>query len=361
MNVLVVTNHWRPHTHHSPSSGYERLVCYLAEEHDIHLLTWKKRDEHFSDEVCESFPVSRVATPASDIFLERRLFLSWQAMRMAGSYDVVHALYSIPAYFPARHHPTVATVHVLPEIKPGLWMRYHGFIQRQLFKHVAHIITVSTNLHAILADRYGADRVTYIPHGVDVHVFNPGAMDASAVRRSLLGDRFHSLAVVVGAHGLDEHIIGSLAREHSDILFAVINRARPSRLSGERKKIPLELPNVQLLHDLSEEEMITIYEGADLFFRPLQFATANNSVLEAMAMGKPIIVPNLPGVTDYVDPSTAYLAENNEDFLVQFRHAVDHPEERIQKGHRARLRAEQEFAWEHIARKTTAVYEKSSG
>ena len=92
------------------------------------------------------------------------------------------------------------------------------------------------------------------------------------------------------------------------------------------------------------------------FFRPLQFATANNSILEAMAMAKPTVVHKLPGVIDYIDSSMGYLAENDEDFLSQFRQAMDHPDERLQKGRNGRTRAEQEFAWEHVARKTIAIY-----
>lgn len=50
------------------------------------------------------------------------------------------------------------------------------------------------------------------------------------------------------------------------------------------------------------------------------------------------------------------MAKSDEDFYVQFRHAVDHPEERQQKGRKARERAEQEFAWEHVVRRTLEIY-----
>jgi glycosyltransferase involved in cell wall biosynthesis len=109
---------------------------------------------------------------------------------------------------------------------------------------------------------------------------------------------------------------------------------------------------------MSEEHMIALYDGADLFFRPLAFATANNALLEAMAMGKGIVVHRIPGVTDYLDASTAFLAQDDEEFLAQFQYAVDHPEERMKRGQRARARVESEFAWEHVAGKTVAIYEQ---
>jgi len=160
----------------------------------------------------------------------------------------------------------VATVHILPEIKPGIWTKYHGFIQKRLFNRVAHIIAVSTNLEEILIDRYGTDRVTYIPHGVDIHVFKPGIVDPSETRNRLLGDRFQSMAVVVGAHGLDSKLIRNLSHEHKETLFVITNRYTASRISGERKGIQIDLPNVEFASDVSEKEMIAIYECADLFF-----------------------------------------------------------------------------------------------
>lgn len=284
--------------------------------------------------------------------------LSWHARRMAPSFNLVHALYSVPALFPARVCPTVATVHVLPGIKPGLWTKYHGIIQTMAFKKCSHIIAVSNNLYDILADRYGSEKVTYIPHGIDIHVFKSGRFDTVTLRRRLLQDRFRLLVLQVGVHGGDLQLLIQLAAKYQDILFLIINSARPHRLSNERQSIPSDLPNIKWMRDVSEEDMITIYDASDIFLRPLKFATANNSILEAMAMSKPIITQAIPGVTDYLDDSTAFLVNDNTDLISQFEYAVEHPDEREQRGRCARVRAEEEFAWEHVAQRTMKVYER---
>jgi|GEM_PF-1236056 glycosyltransferase involved in cell wall biosynthesis len=358
MNTLLVTHHWPPFTHHSPSGGYQRLAFYMARLCHVDLLMWHKRNTPKPDDRDSPFPVHRVVTPATDMFLERRLMLSWHARKMASSFNLVHALYSVPALFPAGVCPTVATVHVLPEVKPGLWTKYHGIIQRVAFKKCNHIIAVSNNLYDILAERYGPDKVTFIPHGIDIHVFKAGRFDTVALRRRLLQDRFRLLVLQVGVHGSDLQLLIELAARHQDILFLIINRARPHRLSNEGQTIPLDQANIKWMSDVSEEDMVAIYDASDIFLRPLKFATANNSILEAMAMSKPIITQAIPGVTDYLDDSTAFLTNEHADLISQFEYVVEHPDEREQKGRRARARAEEEFAWEHVAQRTLKVYER---
>ncbi|MDP7239002.1 MAG: glycosyltransferase [Candidatus Latescibacteria bacterium] len=52
------------------------------------------------------------------------------------------------------------------------------------------------------------------------------------------------------------------------------------------------------------------------------------------------------------------MARENKDLMSQFQYAVEHPDEREEKGRRARRRVEEEFAWEHVAQRTMKVYER---
>ena len=347
MKILLVSHHWKPYTHHSISSGPQRIAWYLAKEHDVDIMTWRKKGDSFPEDQQNPFGIRRVATPASDLVLQRRLMLSWHAMQAAGDYDLVHALYSVPGVFPSFRHPTIATTHIIPEInRRDPWLLYKGMIQRILFNRVSRIITVSTNLRDILSDRYGSDRITYIPLGVDVTAFRPGKLDVDELRHAMLNARFQHIALMVGLHGVRPTILKHLVQAHPQILFVIV---------GNRVLDP-DLKNIICPQSITEEELIRLYEVADVYFRPLRFATANCALLEAMAMGKAIVMHKIPGVTDYIDESQAFLAENDEDFSVQFAKAVQNEEERRHRGLKARFRAEQEFAWERITRRTVAVY-----
>ena len=273
--------------------------------------------------------------------------LSWRAMQTAGDYDLVHALYSVPSLFPSFRYPTIATTHIIPEInRRDPWLFYKGLIQRILFKRVSRIITVSTNLRDILSDRYGSERVTYIPHGIDVTAFRPGMLDVEEMRQAMLNDRFEQMALMVGVHGVKHGMLKGLVRAHPQVLFVIVGKPMPDS----------DLQNITYVQNITEEELIRLYEAADIFFRPLRFATANNALLEAMAMGKAIVMQKIPGIIDYINEDQAYLAESDEDFSVQFASAVQNEEERKHRAVQARLRAVKEFSWEHITRRTVEVY-----
>jgi len=71
--------------------------------------------------------------------------------------------------------------------------------------------------------------------------------------------------------------------------------------------------NTYYMHKVSDEDLRDLYFGASLMFRPLLFATANNSILEALAMGKTVLASRIPGVTDYLTDDTCIFIDSLKD------------------------------------------------
>jgi glycosyltransferase involved in cell wall biosynthesis len=67
------------------------------------------------------------------------------------------------------------------------------------------------------------------------------------------------------------------------------------------------LENVDLRCGLPEPELIKLYQSADLLLQPLQDSTANNSILEGLACGLPVVATDIGGVPDYVDETCGVL------------------------------------------------------
>ena len=74
-----------------------------------------------------------------------------------------------------------------------------------------------------------------------------------------------------------------------------------------------------------------------------------------MAMARPIITDAIPGVIDYLDEDSAFLARN-KNYEEEFKRAMEDEKDREQRGLRARKKAEREFEWGIIAKKTSEVY-----
>jgi glycosyltransferase involved in cell wall biosynthesis len=338
----MITHHWPPLTHHSDYSGYERIAHYMKDLCEVKVLTWGKPKGTVRDDV----PTKRVWTPSTDIFLERRLILSFSAALEAGDFDIVHSLYSVPAAFPALKTKVVATVHVVPEISPdNLWLQYKGKWQKFLFKRCSSVIAVSNNLLEVVKREYRPKRITFIPHGIDTDHFRPeqDAIDFFADSRS----RFDLVCLTIGVHGADLVETFGLAKEHRNIQFVLVGSE-----SHDGKKPE----NVVFPGRLSEEDMLNAYNSCDFFFRPLKFATANNSLLEAMAMGKAIITDRIPGVIDYLDDQNAFLVDD-KDYESAFKTVINDEGDRRRRASSARKKAVSEFDWKVVAERTKEVYE----
>jgi glycosyltransferase involved in cell wall biosynthesis len=343
MKVLLVTHHWPPYTHHSIYSGYERIAYYLNELCDVTVLTWKCGKLDYTD----TLDVKRVNTSRTDFFLERRLLLSAAALHYCKHYDIVHALYPEPGLFPSFKHNTVASVHLISDIKKkDIWWKYDTLIQRQVYKRAKSSITVSSNLKDILENKYHIKNAVYIPHGVDTKHFSPEPL-VTREKERLLDGKFDFLCLTSGLMGTRSENIFEIAKQLPEVLFIGIGFGK------SHTALPL---NVKLLSHISEDELKGLYNCADLFIKPVQFATANNSILEAMSMGKAIVTNAIPGVLDYLDDDCAYLVQQGHGFLEVIDHALKNEEDRKLKGLRAREKAEKEFDWPVVADKVFEVY-----
>jgi len=347
MHVLLLTHCWQPYIHHSKYSGYERIAYYLKDLCDVDVLTWKFGRLNYADDL----NVRRVITPPSDVLLERRLILSAAALRYIRDYDVVHALYPIPGLFPSFKGNTIATIHLTSDIeKKGVWWQYHTLLQRIVYKKAVRVITVSTNLKEVLEQKYNVENVVYIPHGVDTAHFCPRP-PKNNVKCELLKDHFDFICLTTGIMGTVVEDIYKIAQQFPKVLFMGVGIGKSKR----------SLSNVILLSGIPEEYLVDLYNVADFFFKPLRFATANNSILEAMSMGKAIVTNAIPGVFDYLDDDSSYLVQSGQEYTDVINQVLENKEERRLRGLHAREKALKEFDWSVVASKVFEVYKSVIG
>ncbi|HLX66668.1 MAG TPA: glycosyltransferase family 4 protein, partial [Puia sp.] len=191
------------------------------------------------------------------------------------------------------------TFHVLPVVahyknpkhRLFLFLKYH-LLQRRALRNAASIACVSTNLLNAIPQQYRA-KSRFIPHGVDTDFWDPALASVTA----------NSYILCVGAHGLDRKLLTDFIRSNPKRQFVIVGL-----------KPQLEpFPNTRYLYDISDEDLRDLYAGAVLLIRPLEFATANNSVLEASSMGKTILASRIPGITDYLTEKTGIFIDTLTD------------------------------------------------
>jgi len=155
------------------------------------------------------------------------------------------------------------------------------------------IICVSRDQIPVLSHLVPEGRCVFIPHGVDASFFNGGPGLRSDASPLLLS---------VGVHRRDFKTLIEAAR--------LIKRRRPDvrvLLVGPREKVAGIAQDgiVDTISDVSDHQLRELYQRSRILLMPLEAATANNALLEAMATGRPAVITDLPSIHDYVTSDAA--------------------------------------------------------
>jgi glycosyltransferase involved in cell wall biosynthesis len=187
-------------------------------------------------------------------------------------------------------------------------------------------------------------RVETVLHGVDTDFFSPGERSHSD----------HVFRCITCGHWLRDwkavRAVAERLSDHRRIEFHIVT-SRETGLEG--------LPNVLFYRGIDDHTLRALYRSSDALFLPLTDSTANNTLLEGIACGLPVVSTILPGVRAYLSGNEGFLIERNEpdqltDALLTLRRDVDL---RVAMSARARERAEQ-LSWHSIARQWEALYQE---
>ena len=186
------------------------------------------------------------------------------------------------------------------------------------------------------------EKVRMILHGIDIDFFRP--VDVSSEK-----GKFR--CITVGHHLRDFKVLREVAenlRSQAEIEFQIVS-SRATELAG--------LGNVRVYSGIDDIALLEMYQGADALFLPLVQSTANNSLLEAIACGLPVVSTDLPSVKAYLPGKEAILIKNNDPdhFTEAILHLVRNRDDQICMGKEARIRAE-ELDWRKIAPEYEAIY-----
>lgn len=213
-------------------------------------------------------------------------------------------------------------------------------MRRDVVRHLDHAVLVAPEQLPFFRECLPADRVSVILHGIDTDFFRPPAGP---------NGRHPWTCITVGHHLRDFAALRGVAerfRNDRDIRFQVV---APEATGLE------DLPNVQVVSGLSDEELRARYQSADVLLLPLTNATANNALLEGLACGLPVVTSDLPAVRTYAPGMEAIRVPANDpgdlaDALITLR---NDPALATSMRVAARKRAEQ-LSWQVI----TPVYDR---
>jgi glycosyltransferase involved in cell wall biosynthesis len=334
------------------------MRAHLELSHGLHPAQWSGR--HANGEVPDHWPygLDRLAhhgvRPTMRVPRRGRVAqrLGRAARNRLGGYEWVDALrrnradvvvcwdeYSgVPAILRERRTPVVTGVVWLAddEVDP----RTAWFARRALPRAAGVWASSGAMLPKLRAD-WGVRRPEHIPLGIDADFFVP---------RPRTGEN-----LVVSA-GNDRH------RDH-DLLIRAVRTVPDARLEIATR---LAVPDEVARPDLNEGQIRDLYARASVVAiatTPNVHASGLTVTLEAMACGRPVVIPDTPGLTDYVVPEETGLVYpvGDQDALAKcVQRLLGDEDLAVAMGRAGRRRVEQEFTTELQAQRLADLIRRTT-
>jgi glycosyltransferase involved in cell wall biosynthesis len=283
LRVTCVVKRWE---HHTASGGYDQLAGAIGAE-VVRRVACKSIPRHIQSRLWDwLLPHKpylldyRYGDWLAEIRVLRR---SWRRPP-----DIVHVLYGdeqldlLLRWRRLLSCPLIATFHLPPY---RVRERFEK-TQKHLLPGIDLAVVVARNQLQAFEEWLGADRVIYIPHGIDTDRFCPGERQPGRQGVRL---------VTVGHHMRDwkalDEIIDQCRARNLAVRFDVVALEHGVSASADRT-------NVHFHRRILEEHLIQLYREADALLIPVYEGTANNAALEALACGTPVISNAVGGIPD---------------------------------------------------------------
>jgi glycosyltransferase involved in cell wall biosynthesis len=342
VQVTCLAKRW---SHHTSSGGYDRLGSAVGAR-----IIKRESPKGTLGRVAQK--IWRRYTKTSSYLIDYQ-FGDWLAeieilsTSFLRSPDVLHVLYGdeqldlLLRWRALLRCPLVVSFH-LPADRVS---QRFDVIQAGLGNNVDAAIVLARNEITRFENWIGADKVVWVPHGIDTERFHPGNRKPGKGRVKLL---------FVGDHMRDWNVIHRVIDESHyfglAVDFDVVTR-------DEFLPYFTGCSNVTCHSGIDEAALIALYQDSDALLVPLVKATANNAVLESLACGTPVISTFVGGIPDYVTTKCGWLFAKGEvgpimDLIRQLCANKTLTESRRQD---ARLQALR-FDWREVAKRMWVVY-----
>jgi glycosyltransferase involved in cell wall biosynthesis len=333
-------------------------VCYIRD----------RRDEVYAlDRLARELGVSYVEVPERHSF-DPAIWGSLRRLVRERHIDIVHGhdyKSNLLALLLSRAEPVapLATAHGWTgQSLRERWLYYPA--ERSLLSRFPRVIAVSSEIADRLVDAgVRRERITVVLNGIDAHTFRRDPARIEPTRASLGVSRSTLVAGSVGRLEQQKRfdlLIEAAARlrqQQRDVTVAIVgdgSLAEPLRAHARTHGIA-----DACIFTGHRTDIVDVLHGFDLFVQSSEYEGTPNCVLEAMAVGVPVVATTVGGTAELIEDHVHGLLVPPHDvpaLAAAMASALDNRQASEARASAARVRIEEELSFDARMRKVERIY-----
>ncbi len=369
------------------------LARRLKGQHELHLITFAQTKEDLGYEE----ELKKIFTSVHFVYLPKWLsalkcltalwrsmpiqVLYFQSLKMkrklaevlnGNKFDAVHVQHLRMSPYLAQEK-NIPRILDLPDAFSLYWQRrksiprgvimkiFENWEQRRVHRYER--ILESYNMSLVCSEEdleylkheHHVSNIQLLPNGVDLDVFAPRAHDYSHNQTLLFTGNMDYAPNVDAVLHFTENILPLVRKEYPDVQFVI---------AGQKpvKKV-LELANEHVSVTGFVKDLAATYNEASVVVAPLRFgAGTQNKVLEAMAMGVPVVCSNIGFKGLGIQSGEgAFMEKEPEKFAGRVIELLASEKLRSEIGSKGMNVIQNNFSWDIIAKRLEGYFTEVSG
>jgi glycosyltransferase involved in cell wall biosynthesis len=299
------------------------------------------------------------------------LTLVWHLWRSRHGYDVIHVhslnYHTFAAVLAGRLTGRPVIVKLansgpasdIERMRRGQQLALSGLMLRTALRCDRFVALNQAIVRDLIACGVERDRIVRIPNGVEASPRGDveRTYDLHAPVRVVFVGRLHQQK---GVQTL-LHSLGELRRRSRGLSISL-------QLVGdgpERTELAALATRLGVSDDVaflgSRTDVGRLLRRSDIFVLPSRAEGLSNALLEAMSVGLPVVVSNIPGnedVVDHLSNGLLFRVDDSTSLASAVMRLLDDPDLRRAVGRQARLTVIERYGFDGVARRYLALYEK---
>ena len=376
LKVLVICKEFPPHVQGGLGVHYKELVNELKNYCEVELICARDNFKTPKNEYFKNLHIYRILIPS--IFPLNHIVFNLVAFikGVSTKKDITHICSPfglLNVIF--KDSITVVKLHTIYPMQKGNFLYKRiifpiaSFVDMLLIQRSDFVISTSDFMKKNIIKNYkiSPNKISVIYNGINKVFFEKNNHKKNLIRNELNISRDAKVVLYIGRFVPRKgalkliHSIPEIIKKNKNIVFILIGGGFTEGSQYEKdisttiKRFGLET-NIRIIPWIDHKNILKYYETSDIFIHPATFEPFGNVILEAMAMGLPVITTKSGGPEEIVQENGIVLDKNTPSSISKGILKLIKQKKLRQQLSIKGIRRAKAFSWKFNAMETISIY-----